>query len=90
MCLHLKNTFSLVMFIREEVEPGSFRLVNLCLNQLAMLYLNVFQATQTLIYILDRDRFHIYMYVCIYIYGFVGLTPKVLEVLFMPSIFGTF
>ena len=31
---------------QEEVDPGSFRLADLCLNQLAMVYLNISQVTQ--------------------------------------------
>ena len=42
-CIHIH-----ICMNQEKVEPENFRLVDLCLNHLAMLYLDVSQATQIL------------------------------------------
>ena len=52
------NTYISTSTNQKKVEPESFRLVDLCLNQLALFYLNVSQATQILY---------------IYIYIYMGL-----------------
>ena len=42
------NTYISHKLNHEKVEPGSFRLVDLCLNHLALLYLNISWVTRIL------------------------------------------